>query len=482
MKLFRICPSNLKYIELLARASKIALSDEVALAGFYSEIASVNSGIEVASFFLGYWRGSFGDRFEAVATSMLEKDVPSFFSCCKHLFQSDLHLRVILQFMQDKGHRINATAATLFRAQLCDFQGDYPNALLLVNELVSKQPDNVDYILTKARACKVSSRLVFSKHNGDMQEAIAQLQRACRLEPSDRYINSKCTKYLLRGLKVDEARQCISKFIKRDDFEKQMHELVEMQFTWFTLEMGEARMRRGEYTEALACFEQIDKHYQDFVDDQVDFHNYILRKQTLCPYLEYTQSITSSLLEYEDRIFSDKSSVRAAVQGISCLVQLHRLSNASLSTKLASASLTDAPDRASMAVAWASRAEKHASGNCELLVAAFQSYALRNLKYPMLRCYRNLLKADGSHPFLSSAYAQISEFQARIDKPKGEAGSLGSAVYAFEATGKFDASRPYEIPKLYKARRSLSMRLLDASRIYQCEPEIQAFISDQLKA
>lgn len=315
-----------------------------------------------------------------------------------------------------------------------------------------------------------------------MEEAIAQLQRACKLEPSDRYVNSKCTKYLLRGLKIDQARQCISKFIKRDDFEKQMHELVEMQFTWFAVEMGEARMRRGEYKEAFECFEQIDKHYQDFVEDQVDFHNYVLRKQTLCPYLEYKPDVISSLLEYEDRIFSEKSSVRATVQGIACLVQLHRLSNTSLSTKLASISLNEKRDWASMAVAWASRAEKHTLDNCELMVVAFQSYALKNLKYPMLRCYCNLLKANGSHPFLSPAYAQISKLQAHIDEPKGETGRIGAAIYAFEATGGFDTDRLYEIPKPYKARRRLSMRLLDASRIYNCESEIQIFISDRLKA
>lgn len=180
LKLFKICPSNLKYIELLARANKIAFSDEVALAGFYNEISSINSGIEVASFFLGYWRGGFSGHFEAFAKSMLEKDISSFFSCCRHLLQSDLHFRLISQFIHDKGHCINAAAATLFQAQLYDFQGDHANALSLINKLISGQPGSVDYLLTKARICKVSKCLTFFQaqwgHGGSHRSAATSMQ------------------------------------------------------------------------------------------------------------------------------------------------------------------------------------------------------------------------------------------------------------------------------------------------------------------
>lgn len=93
-----------------------------------------------------------------------------------------------------------------------------------------------------------------------------------------------------------------------------MHDLVEMQCMWFALEVGRSYARQGQNGKALKRFHQIAKYFEDFTDDQFDFHTYCLRKMTLRSYVD--------LLRFEDELRGRKEFVNAAVDAIKIYLQL----------------------------------------------------------------------------------------------------------------------------------------------------------------
>lgn len=52
------------------------------------------------------------------------------------------------------------------------------------------------------------------QHAGDVEEAVRLMDEAQSLDTADRYINSKCAKYMLKGNLVQEAADMCSKFTR----------------------------------------------------------------------------------------------------------------------------------------------------------------------------------------------------------------------------------------------------------------------------
>ena len=106
---------------------------------------------------------------------------------------------------------------------------------------------------------------------------------ARELDLQDRFINSKCAKYMLRVNQVEEAEKILALFTRKDVPATQ--DLVDMQCQWFNIEEGYAYLRQKEYGKALKRFHVIEKIYDDIYDDQFDFHTYCMRKMTLRAYV-----------------------------------------------------------------------------------------------------------------------------------------------------------------------------------------------------
>jgi peptide alpha-N-acetyltransferase len=134
-------------------------------------------------------------------------------------------------------------------AQHFDFQHNTEQALEYINRAIKHTPTLVELYMTKGRILK---------HAGDLEGAAVALNEARELDLQDRFINSKCTKYLLRADKMAEAEETVVLFA-RSDLADPLNDLVEMQGMWFSLECGESHIRQGQLGRALKRFHQVEK-------------------------------------------------------------------------------------------------------------------------------------------------------------------------------------------------------------------------------
>ncbi|KAG0253742.1 N-alpha-acetyltransferase 16, NatA auxiliary subunit [Mortierella polycephala] len=252
---------------------------------------------------------------------MLRKGVPSLFVNIKILYTDKekeqaiekLALGYLAALDKSKcfdtaGSSIEPPTALLwtlyFLAQHFDFKRDTAQALGYINRAIEHTPTLVELHMTKGRILK---------HAGDLAGALDSLNEARELDLQDRFINSKCTKYMLRADKMAEAEKTVVLFARADIVDP-LNDLVDMQAMWYSLEAGESHIRQGQLGRALKRFHQVEKHFVDFTEDQFDFHMYCLRKMTLRAYI--------ALLKLEDQLRSHAYYVRATQNAVRCYVAL----------------------------------------------------------------------------------------------------------------------------------------------------------------
>lgn len=161
-----------------------------------------------------------------------------------------------------------------YLAQHCDFLKQTDKAFEYIDTAIEHTPTLIELFVTKGRICK---------HAGDPIEAYKCLDEAQTMDTADRYINSKCAKYMLRANLIKEAEDTCAKFTREGV--SAMENLNEMQCMWFQTECALAYQRLGKYGDALKKCHEIDRHFSEIIEDQFDFHTYCMRKMTLRSYV-----------------------------------------------------------------------------------------------------------------------------------------------------------------------------------------------------
>uniref|UniRef100_A0A7S3LAC1 Uncharacterized protein n=1 Tax=Amphora coffeiformis TaxID=265554 RepID=A0A7S3LAC1_9STRA len=183
--------------------------------------------------------------------------------------------------------------AWFLRAGMYELTGDLSEGIALLDKCLEKDPSCVDAYELKARLLRSA---------GDIAAASVCLDKGRDLDLSDRYINNQTTKYLLQAGKEAEALKRISMFTRHEGNPEQ--NLYDMQCSWYELDLAECLLRKGERGKSLKKFSAVAKHFEDFNEDQFDFHAYCLRKVTLRAYV--------NVLRYEDVIYGQEYFCRAA--------------------------------------------------------------------------------------------------------------------------------------------------------------------------
>ncbi|XP_003742914.1 N-alpha-acetyltransferase 15, NatA auxiliary subunit [Galendromus occidentalis] len=200
---------------------------------------------------------------------------------------------------------VTSVVWTLYLAcQHFDHIGDTKRALELVERAIEHTPTLIELYLAKAK---------FYKHAGNMIGAVQCLDEAQALDTADRYINSKCAKYMLKAKLLDEAEAMCAKFTRENV--SAMENLNEMQCMWFQTECANAYSKLNRYGDALKKCHEVDRHFVEIIEDQFDFHTYCMRKTTLRSYI--------GLLRLEDVVRGHPFYFKAARIAIKTYLRLH---------------------------------------------------------------------------------------------------------------------------------------------------------------
>lgn len=191
-----------------------------------------------------------------------------------------------------------------FLAQHYDYLGQHDKALEYVRIATEHTPTLIELLTLKGK---------IYKHMGQFEKAVEQMNEAQRLDTADRYLNSKCAKYLLRANKVAQAQEMCSKFTRAGV--SVTENLIEMQCMWFMIESAQAYNRMKLYGQALKKCYEIDAYFSEVTEDQFDFHTYCMRKMTLRSYIK--------LLRLEDVLRSHRFYFQAAELAINIYLKLH---------------------------------------------------------------------------------------------------------------------------------------------------------------
>ncbi|OLY79448.1 N-alpha-acetyltransferase 16, NatA auxiliary subunit [Smittium mucronatum] len=195
--------------------------------------------------------------------------------------------------------------AEFYCIQHHDRLGNYVNALSRIEALINDSPELAELRMAKAKILK---------HMGNFPAAQVAMDEARNLELSDRFLNSKTVKYLLRNNKVNEAEEMFTLFV-RNDVTNKIQEIFELQANWYLLERARAHSRNLKIGRALVCYNTIIKSFEEYYDDQLDFHSYCLRKSTLRSYID--------MIKWGDELyFKNDVFVSACSEYLNCLVQL----------------------------------------------------------------------------------------------------------------------------------------------------------------
>ncbi|XP_030638927.1 N-alpha-acetyltransferase 15, NatA auxiliary subunit a [Chanos chanos] len=191
-----------------------------------------------------------------------------------------------------------------FLAQHFDHVGQTSLALEYINAAIESTPTLIELFVVKAK---------IYKHAGNIREAARWMDEAQALDTADRFINSKCAKYLLKAGMVKEAEEMCSKFTREGT--SAVENLNEMQCMWFQTECALAYKSINKYGEALKKCHEIERHFVEITDDQFDFHTYCMRKMTLRSYVD--------LLKLEDVLRMHPFYFKAARTAILIYLSLH---------------------------------------------------------------------------------------------------------------------------------------------------------------
>uniref|UniRef100_A0A673NJC5 N-alpha-acetyltransferase 15, NatA auxiliary subunit-like n=1 Tax=Sinocyclocheilus rhinocerous TaxID=307959 RepID=A0A673NJC5_9TELE len=211
-----------------------------------------------------------------------------------------------------------------FLAQHFNHIGKQTLALEYINTAIESTPTLIELFLIKAK---------IYKHAGNIREAARWMDEAQALDTADRFINSKCAKYLLKAGLIKEAEEMCSKFTREGT--SAVENLNEMQCMWFQTECALSYKSLNKYGEALKKCHEIERHFVEITDDQFDFHTYCMRKMTLRSYVD--------LLKLEDVLRMHPFYFKTARTAIDMYLSLHDnpLSDDNKESQADNANLTD---------------------------------------------------------------------------------------------------------------------------------------------
>jgi peptide alpha-N-acetyltransferase len=328
-KLIDINVDNLKYHEGLQEALKgcgSSGSEEALLEEYTSLRAKFPKSNAPTRIILDFSSGtSFKKYADIYIRKFLRRGIQSLFSDLKPLYSdtskvellSELYCELFASIEKDgtfppsesepepaKEGPMVVMWLNLLLANHYDRAGQPVKALECVERGIEHTATSIELQLCKARVLK---------HHGNLQEAAEVIDKARTMDLADRYLNTRCTIYMLRADQFERAEKVVVLFTKEELTGQ--NNLYDMQCMWWETECGNTFIRQGRWAEALKKLTAVEKHFEDIHEDQFDFHSYCLRKMTLRSYM--------GMLRTQDQIRTNKFFLKAAQSIIHICLHLH---------------------------------------------------------------------------------------------------------------------------------------------------------------
>ncbi|KAF2151252.1 N-terminal acetyltransferase A, auxiliary subunit [Myriangium duriaei CBS 260.36] len=288
-----------------------------------------------------------GDDFKKAADEylrrMLKKGVPSTFANVKALYAHAGKKETIQDLVlgyeseevvngesdQPNGNKPDLWKISVlyFLAQHYDYSlsRDLDKATSYIDKCIELNTSSTEYSyhMTKAR---------IHKHRNEVQKASELMNEARERDLKDRYINTKCAKYQLRNNQNSDAINTMGLFTRKEATGGPLGDLLDMQCMWYLYEDGASYKRQNSLALALKRFHSIHDIFDQWQDDQFDFHSFSLRKGHINAYIE--------MIHWEDNLRQHPFYTRAALSAIDIYCQL--ADDPSLATKGANGDASEA--------------------------------------------------------------------------------------------------------------------------------------------
>uniref|UniRef100_A0A671KZ79 N-alpha-acetyltransferase 15, NatA auxiliary subunit n=1 Tax=Sinocyclocheilus anshuiensis TaxID=1608454 RepID=A0A671KZ79_9TELE len=251
-----------------------------------------------------------GDKFRECLDRYLRmnfsKGCPPVFTTLRSLCQDKEKVSIIEELVV--GFETSLRSCRMFSPN-DDGKEEPPTTLLWVQYFLAQHYDQEHFY----KLFLFTKYCFFYNHAGNIREAARWMDEAQALDTADRFINSKCAKYLLKAGLIKEAEEMCAKFTREGA--SAVENLNEMQCMWFQTECALAYKSMKKYGEALKKCHEIERHFVEITDDQFDFHTYCMRKMTLRSYVD--------LLKLEDVLRMHPFYFKASQTAILIYLNLH---------------------------------------------------------------------------------------------------------------------------------------------------------------
>ena len=226
----------------------------------------------------------FKSKLDSTFKSVMEKGSPASFQLFKDVLRNEDRRNLIWECLLQLNQ--NDLPVILFKAKYFSFVEDFDAALTLINSAIDSYPENNDLIMLKAHILKKMKNLT---------EANISLVNIKDSIASDKFSVSKAAKYMIRYGSISEAQGIMGKFIQKPNQKERMADLHEMQAVWYLIEMGNRLRKDGKFLNAACFYRKIELVFEEFIDDQLDFHAYSLRKMSFVEYIKFLRFLDNQL-------------------------------------------------------------------------------------------------------------------------------------------------------------------------------------------
>lgn len=233
---------------------------------------------------------TFNSKTPSIFKSIMARGSPATFQLLKSTLHDEkrrqLIWKTLLELNQDD------LSVIIFKVKYLAMTKNYSNAMILINSAIESNSKNTDLKLLKAHVQKCMGC------TNDANQTVSILKDLI-INDNDKFSVSKLAKYMIRYGSITEAQEILGKFIQKPSQKERMGDLHEMQAVWYLIEMADRLFKNGDILSSACFYRKIEMVFSEFIDDQLDFHGYSLRRMSFIEYMKFLRFLDIELKKSE---------------------------------------------------------------------------------------------------------------------------------------------------------------------------------------